>query len=88
MARLAQGHEITVAVVAASADRQDMMYLLHGSDPAFFETHLAQWMCFCVPRADPVPCPAVLFIVLGGPLISVVKLSRLRSVPITILSVR
>lgn len=48
------------------------MYLLHGSQPPFLQTHLAQWVRGGVAVADAFPGSAVFLVAVGSPFVTVV----------------
>lgn len=62
MATLAKGHKIAFPVIPAPTDRQYVMHLFHGCQPAFFQAHLAQRMRLCVTVSYTLPRSAILFV--------------------------
>ena len=87
VAALAKRHEVVLRVGAATADRYDMMYFLHGCDPAFLQALFTQGVSCHVSGADSMPRSAVLTGGVGCSLISVVLLTCVFPMLLTVLTV-
>ena len=84
---LTQAHEVVHRVRSTLRDRQDVVNLLHWSQPSFFETHLAERMCRSVPVTDTSPRMTVLLVYVRTALVPVVLASFLYAVLLTVLSI-
>jgi len=71
---LAERHEVALTMIAALGDGEDMVYLLHGSQPPFLKAHLAQGMRSSVSVTDSLPGSAVLLVRVGNARVFVVLL--------------
>ena len=87
VARLTQAHEVVHRVRSTLRDRQDVVNLLHRSQPTSFETHLAERMSRCVPVTDTSPRMTVLFIDVRGSLVLVILATFLYAVLVAVLSI-
>lgn len=65
VARLTQRHQIAEIVTAAVRHGNNVMYLLHGSKPTLFQTHLTQRVSRSIPFAYLPPRSAVLLVAVG-----------------------
>ena len=84
---LAQAHKVVPCVSAALGNGQDVVNLLHRSQAAFLETHLAQRVLCGITVTDAFPRSAVLAVDIGTTLIFIVFAALLRAVLLTELSV-
>ena len=75
VARLAEAHQIAFPVVAALADRQDVMHLLDGGQPAFLQTHLTEGVGLGIAVTDAFPGAAVLLVHVSRALVPVVAVA-------------
>ena len=75
VARLAEAHQIAFPVVAALADREDVMHLLDGGHASFLQTHLAEGVGLGIAVADALPRPAVLPVHVSRALVPVVAVA-------------
>ena len=66
VARLTQRHQVAEIITAAVRHRNDMMYLLNRSEPALFQTQLAQRVRRNVPTAYFPPRSAVFLVAVSG----------------------
>ena len=66
VARLTQRHQVAEIITAAVRHRNDMMYLLDRSEPALFQTHLAQWVSRSIPLSYLPPRSAVFLVAVSG----------------------
>ena len=87
VARLTQAHEVVHRVRSTLRDRQDVVNLLHWSQPTSFETHLAERMSRCVPVTDTSPRMTVFFIDVRGTLIPVILAAFFHTMFLTVLSI-
>ena len=62
VAGTAKAHQIVPCMSAALRDGNDVVYLIHRSQPSFLETHLAERMRRSVSVTDAFPCSAVFLI--------------------------
>ena len=85
--RLTQAHEVVHGVCFSLRDRQDVVDLLHRSQPTSFETHLAERMCCRVSVTDTSPRMAILLIYVRGTLVLVILTAFFYAVLVTVLSV-
>ena len=74
VAGLTKRHEVAFAMIAALGDGEDMVYLLHGSQPSFLKAPLTQRMRRSVTVADSFPGSAVLLVRVGTACVFVVLL--------------
>ena len=84
---LTQAHEVVHGVCSSLRDRQDVVNFLHRGKPTFFETHLAERMCRCVPVTDTSPRMAVLLAYVRTALVLVILAAFFYAVLVTVLSV-
>ena len=62
---LTQRHQVAEIISAAVRHRNDMMYLLNRSEPALFQTHLAQRVSRCITLSYLSPRSAVFLVAVG-----------------------
>ena len=86
VAGLTETHEVIPCVSAAFGNGQDVVNLLHRSQPTFLEAHLAEWMICRIAVTDAFPRSAVLAIDVGAALVFVVFAAFLHTVLFTKLS--
>ena len=84
---LTQAHEVVHRVRSALRDWQNVVNLLHRSQPTSFETHLAERMCRGVPVTDTSPRMTVLFIDVRTAFILVILAAFFYAVLVTVLSI-
>ena len=84
---LTQAHEVVHGVRSTLRDRQNVVNLLHRSQPSFPQTHLAERMCRCVPVTDTSPRMTVLFVYVRGSLVLIILAAFFYAVLVTVLSV-
>ena len=84
---LTQAHEVVHRVCSTLRDRQDVVNLLHRSQPSFPQTHLAERMCRCVSVTDTPPRMTVLFVYVRGSLVLIILAAFFYTVLVTVLSV-
>ena len=85
--RLTQAHQIAFPVVATLRDRQDVVNLLHRSQPSCLKTHFAERMCRREPVTDTSPCMTVLFVYVRIALVLVVLATFLHTMLVAVLSI-
>lgn len=74
VAGLTERHEVALTMIAALGNGENMVYLLHGSQPSFLKAHLTQGMRRSVAVADSLPGSAVLLVRVGTARVFVVLL--------------
>lgn len=84
---LTQAHEVVHGVRSSLRDRQDVVNLLHRSQPTSFETHFAERMCRGVPVTDTSPRIAVLLVYVRGTLVLVILAAFFYAVLVAVLSI-
>ena len=84
---LTQVHKVVHGVCSTLRDRQDVVNLLHRSQPSCFETHFAERMCRSVPVTDTSPRMAVLLAYVRTALVLVILAAFFYAVLVTVLSV-
>ena len=84
---LTQAHEVVHRVRSSLRDRQDVVDLLHRSQPSFPQTHLAERMCCRIPVAYTSPRMTVLLVYVRGTLVLVILAAFFYAVLVTVLSV-
>ena len=84
---LTQAHEVVHRVRSTLRDRQDVVNLLHRSQPTFPQTHLAERMCRCVSVTDTPPRMTVLLAYVRGSLVLVILAAFFYAVLVTVLSI-
>ena len=87
VARLTQAHEVVHRVRSTLRNRQDVVNLLHRSQPTSFETHLAERMCRSVPVTDTSPRMTVLFVDVRTAFIPVILAAFFYTVLVAVLSI-
>lgn len=86
MAGLTKAHKVIPCVSAAFGNGQNVVNLLHRSQPTFLETHLAEGMLRRITVTDAFPRPAVLAVDIRAALVFVVLAALLYTVLFTKLS--
>ena len=84
---LTQAHEVVHRVRSTLRDRQDVVNLLHRSQPSFPQTHLAERMCRGVSVTDTSPRMTVLLVYVGTAFVLVILAAFFYTVLVTVLSV-
>ena len=84
---LTQAHEVVHGVRSTLRDWQDVVNLLHRSQPTSFETHFAERMCRSVPVAYTSPRMTVLLAYVRTALVLVILAAFFYAVLVTVLSV-
>ena len=84
---LTQAHEVVHGVRSTLRDRQNVVNLLHRSQPSFPQTHLAERMSRCVPVTDTSPRMTVLFVDVRTALVLVILTSFFHTMFLTVLSI-
>ena len=88
VAGLAEGHQIVIPMRPALRKRDDVMDLLHRSQPSFLQAHLTQGMRRSIAVADSLPSPAVLLVAVSGASVPVVLSAGGSFMFLTVLPVR
>ena len=84
---LTQAHEVVHRVRSTFRDRQDVVNLLHRSQPTFPQTYLAERMYRRVPVTDTSPRMTVLLVYVGTAFVLVILAAFFYTVLVTVLSV-
>lgn len=87
VAGLTQAHKVISCMSSAFGDRQDVMHLLHRSQPTFLEARLTERMLRSVAVTNALPCSAVLAVDIQAALEHIILAAFLRAVLLTVLSV-
>ena len=87
VAGLAKAHQVVPCVSAAFGNGQNVVNLLHRSQPTFLETHLAEGMLRRISVPDAFPRSAVLAVDVGTSLIFIIFAALLYTVLLTELSI-
>ncbi len=80
VAGLTKAHEVVPCVSAAFGNGQDVVNLLHRSQPTFLEAHFAEGMLRRIAVTDAFPRSAVLAVHIGTALVFVVLAAFLHTV--------
>lgn len=88
VARLAQGHQVTDFIGAATRYREYMMYFFGENHLAFFKALFAERVLLDVAVADPFPAAAIFLMHIRRPLILIVLSTRFLAVLITVGPIR
>lgn len=83
---LAERHEVAPTMISALRNGEDMVYLLHGSQPSFLKALLTQGMRRSVTVADSFPASAVLLVRVGTACVFVILLRGKSLMLLTVLT--
>ena len=88
VAGTAKAHQVVPCMSAALRDGNDVVYLIHGSQPSFLEAHLTQRMRRSIAVTDSLPCSAVLLVYVRTAFVFVVLPAGGRFMLLAVLPVR